>query len=434
MSSTVHAIYAAAVFVIAYGLITTERFNKTMVALAGAVAVFFLPVINSDEVFYSRDTGIDWDVIFLLLGMMIIVSVVRQTGVFEYIAIVSAKRAKGSPLRIMILLVLVTAIGSAFLDNVTTVLLIAPVTLLVCERLAVSAVPFLIVEAFAANIGGAATLVGDPTSIIIGTGAHLSFISFLANMGPAVLIVLAALLVLLPRLFPGFFTVDPDRVADVMALDESEAIRNRKLLIQCGIVLVAVFAGFILHHVIHMEPSLVAMAGAGILILISGLDREFYLASVEWETLLFFAGLFIMVGALVRTGVINNLAHAASHATGGNEWLTTILILGVSFLFSGFVNNVPYAATMTPIVGEFASSIHGHANSGVLWWALILGTVLGGNLTAIGASANIVVTGIAERAGSAVSFWDFTRRGAVITAISFVISIGYLWVRYFALA
>ena len=175
------------------------------------------------------------------------------------------------------------------------------------------------------------------------------------------------------------------------------------------------------------------MAGAGILIVISGLDREFYLSSVEWETLLFFAGLFIMVGALVRTGVISNLAHAASHATHGNEWLTTMLILGVSFVFSGFVNNVPYAATMTPIVGEFASSIHGHANSGVLWWALLLGTVLGGNLTAVGASANIVVVGIAQRAGSPVSFWDFTKRGAVVALVSAVISVGYLWLRYFVL-
>jgi Na+/H+ antiporter NhaD/arsenite permease-like protein len=429
-----HAIYASVVFVVAYALITTERFHKTMVALGGAVAVFFLPVINSDEVFYSRETGIDWDVIFLLLGMMIIVSVVRQTGVFEYIAIVSAKRAKGSPLRIMILLVLVTAFGSAFLDNVTTVLLIAPVTLLVCERLGVSPAPFLIVESFAANIGGAATLVGDPTSIIIGTGARLSFISFLANMGPVVLIVLVALLALLPRLFPGFFNVDPDRVADVMALDESEAIRDRRLLIQCGIILVLVFAGFVVHKEIHMEPSLTAMAGAGILIVISGLSREFYLSSVEWETLLFFAGLFIMVGALVRTGVIENLAHAAIHATHGNEWVTTMLILGVSFLFSGFVNNVPYAATMTPIVAEFVESIHGSAHSDVLWWALIMGTVLGGNLTAIGASANVVVVGISERAGQPVKFWDFTRRGAVVTAVSFAISLGYLWVRYFVLS
>jgi Na+/H+ antiporter NhaD/arsenite permease-like protein len=428
------AIYAATVFVIAYALIASERLNKTLVALGGATAMFFLPMINSDEVFYSRNTGINWDVIFLLLGMMIIVSVVRQTGLFEYVAIVAAKRAKGSPLRIMILLVLVTAFGSAFLDNVTTVLLIAPVTLLVCDRLAVSSVPFLIVEAFAANIGGAATLVGDPTSIIIGTGAHLSFIEFLANMGPVVLIVLGALVALLPRMFPNAFTVEPERVADVMALDEREAIRDHKLLVQCMIVLVAVFIGFVAHEQIHMEPSLVAMTGAGILIIISGLSRDFYLSSVEWETLLFFAGLFVMVGALVKTGVISQLAHAASHATHGNTWLTTVLILGVSFVFSGFVNNVPYAATMTPIVGEFVESMHGHTNNGVLWWALIAGTVLGGNLTAVGASANIVVIGIAERAGNPVSFWDFSRKGAIVTAVSLVISVGYLWVRYFVLS
>jgi Na+/H+ antiporter NhaD/arsenite permease-like protein len=430
--SVFHAIYATTVFVVAYVFIATERFNQTLVALAGATAMFFLPVINSDEVFYSRDTGVNWDVLFLLLGMMIIVSVVRQTGFFEYVAIWSAKRAKGSPLRIMILLILVTALGTAVLDNVTTVLLIAPVTLLVCDRLAISPAPFLIVEALAANIAGAATLVGDPTSIIIGTGAHLSFITFAANMAPAVIIVLAVLLALLPRMFPGFFIVDPDRVADVMSLNEREAIRNPRLLIQCGIVLVAVFAGFVAHKEIHTEPSLVAMAGAGILIVISGLSREFYLSSVEWESLLFFAGLFIMVGALVRTGVVNGLAHAASHVTRGDAWTATMLILTVSFTLGSFINNVPYAATMTPVVGQFAETIPGH--SGVLWWALLLGTVLGGNLTPVGASANIVAVGIAQRAGHPVSFWDFTRRGAVVTLVSFVLSVGYLWVRYFVLS
>jgi Na+/H+ antiporter NhaD/arsenite permease-like protein len=389
-------------------------------------------VINSHEVWYSEDTGINWDVIFLLLGMMIIVSVVRQTGVFEYVAIWSAKRAKGSPLRIMILLLLVTATGSAFLDNVTTVLLIAPVTLLVCERLAVNAVPFLIVEAFAANIGGAATLVGDPTSMIIGTGADLSFVSFLIHMTPVVIIVLGALVVLLPVLFPGAFTVDDERIADVMSLDEREAIHNHRLLIQCGIVLAAVFVGFVAHKQIHMEPSLVAMTGAGILIVISGLSRDFYLSAVEWETLLFFAGLFVMVGTLVKIGVIDKLAHAASHAIGGSPWVTTMLILGVSFMFSGFINNVPYAATMTPIVGQFASSMHDFNSQGVLWWALIMGTVMGGNLTAVGASANVVVMGIAQRSGNPVSFGAFTRKGAVVTAVSFVISVGYLWLRYFA--
>jgi Na+/H+ antiporter NhaD/arsenite permease-like protein len=236
----------------------------------------------------------------------------------------------------------------------------------------------------------------------------------------------------LPRMFPGFFTVDAERVADVMTLNESEAIRNRRLLIQCGIVLVAVLAGFVAHREIHTEPSLVAMAGAGILIVISGLDREFYLSHVEWETLLFFAGLFIMVGALVRTGVIKELAQLASHVTHGDAWATTLLILVVSFSLGSFINNVPYAATMTPVVGEFASTIHEHTSSGVLWWALLLGTVLGGNLTPIGASANVVAVGIAQRAGHPISFWEFTKRGAVVTVVSFAISVGYLWVRYFA--
>jgi Na+/H+ antiporter NhaD/arsenite permease-like protein len=427
-----HAVYATTVFVVAYVLIATERFNQTLVALAGATAMFFLPSVNSDEVFYSRDTGVNWDVLFLLLGMMIIVSVVRQTGLFEYLAIWAAKRAKGSPLRVMILLVLLTALGTAVLDNVTTVLLIAPVTLLVCDRLDISPAPFLIVEALAANIAGAATLVGDPTSIIIGTGAHLSFITFAANMAPAVLIVLVVLIMLLPRMFPGFFTTNPDRVADLMTLDEREAISDRQLLTQCGIVLALVFAGFVAHKQIHMEPSLVAMAGAGILIIVSGLKREFYLSSVEWDSLLFFAGLFIMVGALVRTGVIKGLAHAANGLIGGNAWTATVLILSVSFTLGSFINNVPYAATMTPVVGNIAASMPAHTSSGVLWWALLLGTVLGGNLTAVGASANIVAVGIAQRAGHPVSFWDFTRRGAVVTAVSFVLSLGYLWLRYFA--
>ncbi|UMB67806.1 SLC13 family permease [Mycobacterium paraterrae] len=431
-SALFHSIYASVVFVVCYVLITTERFNKTKVALAGAILMFFLPLISSDDVFYSRDTGVNWDVLFLLLGMMIIVSVVRQTGAFEYVAIWSAKRAKGSPLRIMILLILVTALGTAVLDNVTTVLLIAPVTLLVCDRLAVNPAPYLVVEAIAANIAGAATLVGDPTSIIIGTGAHLSFIEFSANMAPAVLLVLVALIAILPRLYPGFFVADPARVADVMSLDEREAIRNPKLLTQCGIVLSLVFVGFVLHRQIHMEPSMVAMAGAGILIVISGIDREFYLSSVEWETLLFFAGLFIMVGALVRTGVIGELAKVASHIAQGDAWKATLLLLTISFTLGSVINNVPYAAAMTPIVAQFSDTIPGHDSSGVLWWALLLGTVLGGNLTPVGASANIVAVGIAQRSGHPVSFWDFTKRGAAVTAMSFVLSLGYLWLRYFA--
>jgi Na+/H+ antiporter NhaD/arsenite permease-like protein len=425
---------AVAVFVIAYAFIASDRVNKTMAALVGAALVVMLPVIGSDDVFYSRETGIDWDVIFLLLGMMIIVSVLRQTGVFEYVAIWAAKRARGSPLRIMILLVLVTGFAAALLDNVTTVLLIAPVTLLVCDRLAIGAAPFLMAEVFASNIGGAATLVGDPPNIIIASRAGLSFNDFLVHVAPIVLIIMGVFVALLPRLFRGAFDVDPARVADVMSLEEREAIRDPRLLIKSGAVLVAVLAGFVAHSALHMEPSIVALLGAGLLILISRLEHSDYLSSVEWDTLVFFAGLFIMVGALVKTGVVNRLAQLATEATGGHLLLTTMLILAVSFVLSGIIDNVPYAATMAPIVGQLMPAAVGEAHSHVLWWALVLGTDLGGNLTAVGASANIIVMGIARRADSPISFWEFTRKGAIVTAVSVGISAIYLWLRYFVWA
>ncbi|OBI46106.1 ArsB/NhaD family transporter [Mycobacterium sp. E796] len=425
------SVVAIVVFVVAYALIASDRVNKTLVALTGAAIVVAMPIINSDDVFYSHETGIDWDVIFLLLGMMIIVSVLRQTGVFEYVAIWSAKRARGSPLRVMILLVLVTAIASALLDNVTTVLLIAPVTLLVCDRLAINAAPFLMAEAFASNIGGTATLIGDPPNIIIASKAGLTFNDFLFHLTPLVIIVMAVLIVLLPRLFRGSFAVDPERVADVMSLEEKEAIRDHRLLIACGVVLAAVFAAFIAHSALHMEPSIVALLGAGILIVVSRLEHSDYLSSVEWETLLFFAGLFVMVGALVKTGVVKQLAHLAITATGGNTLLATMVILAASLLISGVVNNVPYAATMAPIVADLVPALGDHINPGVLWWALAIGTDFGGNLTAVGASANVIVLGLAARADNPISFWEFTRKGAVVTAVSAALSALYLWLRYF---
>ena len=427
------AVTAITVFVVAYALIASDRINKTFIALAGAAIVVAFGVVSSDDVFYSRETGIDWDVIFLLLGMMIIVSVLRQTGVFEYIAIWSAKRAKGSPLRIMILLVLVTAFASALLDNVTTVLLVAPVTLLVCDRLSINAAPFLIAEVFASNIGGASTLVGDPPNIIIASRAGLTFNDFLIHMAPIVAIVMVVFIATLPRLFRGSFDVDPERVADVMSLEEREAIRDPRLLIKCGVVLVAVFAAFVSHSFLHIEPSVIALLGAGILILISRVERPDYLSSVEWETLLFFAGLFIMIGALVKTGVVDQLARSAIEFTGGNALLTTMLILGVSAPVSGIIDNIPYVATMAPIVSELAASMPDLAHPDTLWWALALGADFGGNLTAIGASANVVMLGIARRADTPISFWEFTRKGAVVTAMSIALSAIYLWLRYFVL-
>ena len=428
------AVIAIAVFVVAYVLIASDRVNKTLVALIGAGTVVVLGVVESADAFYSHETGIDWDVIFLLLGMMIIVGVLRQTGIFEYIAIWSVKRAKGSPLRIMILLVLITAFASAMLDNVTTVLLIAPVTLLVCDRLSINPVPFLIAEVFASNIGGAATLVGDPPNIIIASRAGLTFNDFLLHMTPIVLIVVAVFIAILPWLFRGSFRVDPDQVADIMSLEEREAIRDPGLLVKCGVVLVVVFAAFIAHPVLHIEPSVVALVGAGALILISRMDRSDYLASVEWETLLFFAGLFVMVGALVKTGVVGEVAHSAIEITGGDALSTTMLILGVSVPVSGIIDNIPYVATMAPIVSDLAASLPDGTDSNVLWWALALGADFGGNLTAVGASANVVMLGIAKRSGNPISFWEFTRKGFAVTVMSAVLSALYLWLRYFVFA
>ncbi|MBS4730029.1 ArsB/NhaD family transporter [Mycobacterium sp. SM1] len=424
-------LYAAAVFVVAYALIISERFNKTTVALVGAGLMVLLPVIDAPDVFYSQATGIDWDVIFLMLGMMIVVSILRQTGVFEYTAIWAAKRANGSPLRIMILLMLVMALASAVLPNVVSVLLIAPVTLLVCDRLAISPVPLLIAEVFASNIGGTATLVGDPPNIIIGAHTGLSFTAFLVHMAPIVVIVMLVFIAMSPLLFRGLSRVDAERIADVMSLQEEEALRDRGLLVKCGVVLAAMLTGFVVSPAIHLQPSLVALLAAGALILISRLDQSDYLHSVEWDTLLFLVGLFIMVGALLKTGIIGKLAQLAAHATGGNALLTAMLVLGVSALVSGVIDNVPYVATMTPIVAHLAGTMPGQAHQNVLWWSLALGGDLGGNLTAVGATANIVMLGIATRAGNPISFWEFTRKGVLVTAISVALCAAYLWLRYF---
>ncbi|QWF84156.1 SLC13 family permease [Amycolatopsis sp. CA-230715] len=428
------AAIAITVFVIAYVFIATEKVPKMVAALAGAGVVLATGVVEADDAFYSHDTGIDWDVIFLLLGMMIIVGVLRRTGVFEYVAIWAAKRAKGSPLRVMVLLVLITAVASAFLDNVTTILLIAPVTLLVCDRLDVKPVPFLIAEVLASNLGGTATLIGDPPNIIIGSRAGLSFNDFLLNLAPIVAVELLVFVLVLPRLFRGSFTVDPDRVADVMALNEREAIRDPRLLVKSGIVLLAVFAAFVTHSAIHLEPSVVALLGAGVLVLISRTVPKHYLASVEWETLLFFAGLFIMIGALVKTGVIGELAKLAADATGGNALLAVMLILGVSAVLSGVIDNIPYVATMSPLVLALTNDIPDPAHSEALWWSLAIGADFGGNMTAVGASANVVMLGIAARSGSPISFWEFTKKGAIVTLVTVLVAAPYLWLRYFVLA
>ena len=318
---------AVAVFVVAYGLIASDKVSRVAIALAGAAVLLAVGVLGPSDAFYSEETGIDWNVIFLLFGMMVIVGVLRQTGVFEFVAIWAAKRAKGQPFRVMTLLCLMTAIASAGLDNVTTVLLVAPVTLLVCERIGVRPVPFLIAEALASNIGGTATLVGDPPNLIVASRSGLTFNDFLINLGPIVVVMLIAFVGLSRFLFRRDFTADPDQVAEVMELDEREAIRDPKLLVRSLVVLALVLVAFSLHTVLHLEPSVVALLGAGLLVFISRLSPQTYLEDIEWETLLFFAGLFLLVGALVKTGAINHLASALSYATGDSMPRAMMLLL-----------------------------------------------------------------------------------------------------------
>ncbi|QNE20660.1 ArsB/NhaD family transporter [Kribbella qitaiheensis] len=427
-------VIAVVVFIVAYMFIATEWIHKLLAALGGAAVLLALGVTDAEHAFYSHETGIDWDVIFLLLGMMVIVGVLRRTGVFEYVAIWAAKRAKGSPLRVMILLTMMTAVASALLDNVTTVLLIAPVTLLVCDRLGINPVPFLIAEVMASNIGGTATLIGDPPNIIIASRSGLTFNDFLVHLAPLVVIELLVFCLVLPRLFKGAFAVDPDKVDNVMRLNEREAIEDSRLLIKCGVVLSLVFVGFIGRPLLHVEPSVVALLGAGLLVLVAGVEPRDYMPSVEWRTLLFFAGLFVMVGALVKTGVIGQLAKAIGGVTEGRALFATMLILVVSAVLSGVVDNIPYVATMSPVVHQLTKSISDPVQADALWWALAIGADFGGNATAVGASANVVVIGIALRAGSSISFWDFTRKGLVVMAISILVAAPYLWLRYFVLS
>lgn len=423
-------IAAIIVFSIVYLLIATERINRVVSALAGAGVILAIGVVGSDDAFFSKETGIDWNVIFLLFGMMVIVGVLRQTGVFEYVAIWAAKRAKGRPFRVMTLLCVITAVASAGLDNVTTVLLIAPVTLLVCERIGVRPVPFLIAEALASNIGGTATLVGDPPNLIVASRSGLGFNDFLLNMGPIVVVMLVAFVALSRFLFRKDFAADPEQVAQVMELDEREAIHDRPLLIRSLIVLALVLAAFTMHGVLHLEPSVVALLGAGLLVAISGLRPQTYLADIEWGTLLFFAGLFILVGSLVKTGVIEHLASGLVAATGDNVPAAMMLILWGSAALSAIVDNIPFVATMAPVVDQLVGGSGPFAGHNGLWWALVLGADLGGNATAIGASANVVVAGIAKKSGHAISFWEFTKYGALVAVVTLGIATPYLLLRY----
>jgi len=426
---TVQVVLALAVFVAAYVLIATEKIPRATTALGGAAAMVLIGATDDAGMFFSQESGIDWNVIFLLLAMMIIVGIIRQTGLFEFLAIWAAKRARGYPFRIMVILVVITAVLSAFLDNVTTVLLTAPVTLLVCERLAAPPVPFLIAEVMASNIGGTATLIGDPPNIIIASRGGLSFNDFAVNLAPIVAVLLLVFIGLCRLMFRSAFQFHPDRAARVMALNEKEALGAKPLLIKSLVVVGLVLTGFVARPVLGLAPSVVAMLGAGLLVLLARLETRKVFADVEWETLLFFAGLFIMVGSLVNLGVIASVGNAMAATIGDQYGLASIVVLGGSALVSGIIDNIPYVATLAPITQSIVEA--GGDPARPLWWALALGADLGGNATAVGASANVVVIGIARRYDHPISFWTFTKYGLVVTAVTIGLCLPYLYIRYY---
>jgi Na+/H+ antiporter NhaD/arsenite permease-like protein len=417
---------AAAIFALTYAVIVSERVHKTTAALMGAVIMIGARIIDQEEAFRA----IDLNVIFLLAGMMIIVNVLGKTGIFQWLAIRSAKVGRGEPLRILIILSLVTAVASAFLDNVTSVVLIAPVTLFVAGSLRVSAVPFLISEALASNIGGAATLIGDPPNIMIGSAADLDFMSFITNLMPIIMVVLLLYLLAARLLFFRGVKPLPAMRARIMELDETQVISDLPLLRLSLAVLGLTLVGFLLHGPLDYEPASVALLGAALLLLLSRQDPHAVLREVEWPTLFFFVGLFIVVGGVEEVGILEDVGEWIADVTDGSPTGAAFLILWVSALLSGIVDNIPYTAAMIPVVREIEGGSGSGGQSDVLWWALALGAGLGGNLTVIAASANVLVANLAERGGERIPFWEFFRYGALVTLGTTLVSTLYLYLRY----
>ena len=434
---------ALVIFAVTYGLIITERIHKTIVALCGAVFMIVSGILTQEEAFYSHEFGIDYNVVFLLIGMMVIVNIVRETGLFEVSAIWAAQRAGADAVRMIVLLAVVTAALSAMLDNVTTVLLMAPLTLSITKRLDLNPVPFLIVEALSSNIGGTATLVGDPPNIMIASKAELGYLQFLTVLGPIVCAIMAVLLIWVRLAYRGSMHVAPRLKEALLALDSRDAVEDPVLLKRCVWLLAVVNAAFCLHGILHLEPATIALVGASAFMLIDRAtktrrgDDLSYLTDVEWKTIFFFIGLFILVGGLVKVGVISGLAGRLVSFTHGHPALSALAVLWGSAILSAIVDNIPFVAAMNPLVVDLARSLHPEITDYAalvhqpdilpLWWSLALGACLGGNGTVIGASANVVIVDLARKAGYPISYRQFFLIGFPVMVGSVGLSSLYLW-------
>ena len=423
-----------AIFVLTYAVIVTEKINRSVVALLGAGLMIFAGVLNQAEAFH----GIDLNTISLLTGMMVIVAVTQKSGVFQYVAVKAAKVVKADPWGLLVMLSVVTAVFSALLDNVTTVLLIAPVTLLITDALRISPYPYLFSVIFASNIGGTATLIGDPPNIMIGSAARLTFNDFLSNLGPVAAVVMALLLIPVYFIWGRKLHASAENRALVMAFNERESITDARLMKQALFVIALVIAGFVLAHSIGQEPGTIAMFGAALLLLLRVYDRNAEEQShvihktfgeVEWITIFFFIGLFVVVAGIEKAGALEYMAHQIVDWTGGDFAVTAYVILWVSAVLSAVVDNIPFVATMIPVI-QSMGGVFTPEQVNTLWWSLALGACLGGNGTLVGASANLVVAGFAERAGQPIRFLPFMLMAFPLMLGSIAVSSAYLWLRY----
>jgi len=419
----VDAWLAGAIFVAAYALIVVDRVDRTLVALLAGMLVIALGIVDQQTAF----AAIDLNVIFLLAGMMVIASTLARTGLFEWLAIRSVRLSRGEPVRLLLVLACVTAAMSAFLDNVTTVVLMTPITLSVARRLGVSPTPYLIAQILASNIGGTATLIGDPPNILIGSAAGLDFLDFLANMAPVTILIMAACALAMRAMFRGSLQVAAEDREAALELTEASAIADPPLLARSLAVTGLTIAGFLLHSAIGVEAATVALLGATALMLVARIDPHDALREVEWSTLFFFVGLFVLVEGVVSVGIIGGVADRLAQATAGNAALASVGLLWFSAAASAVVDNIPYTATAIPVVQRLVGA---GLPAEPLWWSLALGACLGGNLTIVGASANVVVASLGARAGHPIRFREFLRYGSVVVLISLAISTGYVWLRY----
>jgi len=437
---------ATAIFFVCYALIISEKVHKTKVALFGAALVLISKVLVQEEAFNDIDLGVDWNVIFLLISMMIIINIMTKTGVFQYVAIKCAKVAKGEPFRIMALFSVITAVGSAFLDNVTTVLLLAPVTLLIAEQLEIDPVPYLITEALASNIGGTATLIGDPPNIMIASKAGLNFMDFIKHLSPAIIVIFIFWMLSWKMIFGHRLKVNPELKNRIMSLNEREQIKDVWLLKKSLTVLVLTILGFMLHGFFHYEPATVALMGATTLFLISGEEPHSILADVEWPTIFFFIGLFIIIGGIVKVGLVEDMSRAMISVTNpqpDDMTQLSMVMLWFSAICSAVVDNIPFVATMNPLLIDMVHKVYNveagmatlehiqHPAMMPVWWALALGACLGGNGSPIGASANVIVVGLSDKAGHKISFVKFLKYGLPVMFMTIALSMIYLYLRYY---